>query len=106
MQRLSLPPGHSDEAFMLEAYGGECTYAPASSGVARSLVTAEESGGDFLICGGGGVANPEPVPFHYHNRTRHDFLCIRGQMKVWLNDQCRILGPGDYASVAPVSPLV
>ncbi|KAH7466552.1 hypothetical protein FOMA001_g16360 [Fusarium oxysporum f. sp. matthiolae] len=29
--------------------------------------------------------------------------CIKSQLKVWLNDQCKILNPGDYASLAPAS---
>jgi hypothetical protein len=38
----------------------------------------------------------------FHARTHDTFLCVRGTMKVWENDECRILGPGDFASVPPV----
>lgn len=38
----------------------------------------------------------------FHAKTHDTFLCIRGSMKVWQDDQCRILGPGDFASVPPV----
>ncbi|ENH64855.1 Quercetin 2,3-dioxygenase [Fusarium oxysporum f. sp. cubense race 1] len=57
--------------------------------------------GKFTILTSGGQAFPSPVPTHYHKHTHHDFLCLKGQLKVWLNDQCKILNPGDYASVAP-----
>ena len=105
MERLLLPPGNSEKPYILEAFGGENIYVPTSAGTTRHLVTAKESKNAFLICGGGGVYTAYPVPFHYHSKTRHDFLCLKGQMKVWLNDQCRILNAGDYASVAPVSNI-
>ncbi|KAL2209247.1 RmlC-like cupin [Sarocladium strictum] len=101
MERLLHPPGRNDTPYILGAFGGENIYVPTSAGTTRNLVTADESKNTFLICGGGGVVAPFPVPFHYHNETRHDFLCLKGQMKVWLNDQCRVLNAGDYASVAP-----
>ena len=102
MERLLLPPGRDDKPYILGAFGGENIYVPTSAGTTRHLVTANESKNVFLICGGGGVYAPFPVPFHFHNETRLDFLCLKGQMKVWLNDQCRVLNPVDYASVAPV----
>ncbi|KAI7767451.1 hypothetical protein LZL87_010779 [Fusarium oxysporum] len=76
-------------------------YVSGTPSVARFLLTGKETDGKFTILTSGGQAFPAPVPTHYHKHTHHDFLCIRGQLKAWLNDQCKILSPGDYASVAP-----
>ena len=103
MEILSAPPSRAGKPYILEAFGGENIYIPTSAAAERHLVTAKETDSAFTILGGGGVGTSEPVPFHFHRQMRHDFLCVKGQLKVWLNDECRILNAGDYGSVPPVS---
>lgn len=45
--------------------------------------------------------------FHYHNHAHDVFLVTKGYLKLWNGDQCRIMGPGDFAYIPPVSlPLL
>ncbi|CZR38081.1 LOW QUALITY PROTEIN: uncharacterized protein FPRO_06728 [Fusarium proliferatum ET1] len=78
-------------------------YVSGTPSAAHFLLTGRETGGKSSILTSGGQVFPAPVPTHYHKHTHHDFICISGQLKVWLNGQYRILSPGDYTSVAPVS---
>lgn len=39
----------------------------------------------------------------FHARTHDTFLVTKGKVQVWINDESRILHPGDLASVPPVS---
>lgn len=41
--------------------------------------------------------------FHYHNHAHDVFLVTKGYLKLWNGDQCRIMGPGDFAYIPPVS---
>ncbi|KAG5789761.1 hypothetical protein H9Q69_011172 [Fusarium xylarioides] len=107
MESMILPPSvagksaSTKEPNIFESFSGDKVYVSGTPSVARFLLTGRETDGKFTILTSGGQAFPAPVPTHYHKHTHHDFLCIRGQLKVWLDDQCRILSPGDYASVAP-----
>jgi quercetin 2,3-dioxygenase len=40
-----------------------------------------------------------PIPLHRHEREFEVFLCTRGRVQVWADDESRILSPGDMASV-------
>lgn len=102
MKRLEQPPFAPGKPFVIEALGGENIYLPSQQAIMRHLVTGKDTDNAFACVGSGGIPS-DPVPFHYHARMRHDFLCVKGQVKVWLNKECRVLNPGDYASVAPVS---
>lgn len=42
-------------------------------------------------------------PCSFHARTHDTFLVTKGKVQVWINDESRILLPGDLASVPPVS---
>ncbi|KAJ9123032.1 hypothetical protein QFC22_001221 [Naganishia vaughanmartiniae] len=91
-------PAH--KPYVLESDEGETITLVGSGSVMRYLATAKETGDQYAIIHT--RARPdEPVPAHFHARTHDTFLCLRGTMKVWENDQCRILGPGDFASVPP-----
>ncbi|KAJ2898273.1 hypothetical protein MKZ38_004041 [Zalerion maritima] len=101
MEKLTLPPYAQGKPYVLDALAGEIIYIPTSAQATRLLVTGKETDNEFAIVGCGGVATPFPVPFHYHNEAHDVFLCIKGQIRIWTNDQCRTMGPGDYASVPP-----
>lgn len=40
--------------------------------------------------------------FHYHNHAHDVFLVVKGYLKLWNGDKCRVMGPGDFAYVPPV----
>ncbi|KAF5005091.1 hypothetical protein FDECE_8411 [Fusarium decemcellulare] len=107
MERVLVPPSISGkqslsgQPYIVDSFGGENVYIFGSPSSVRHLVTGRETGNKFTIVTSGGTPFPSPVPSHYHKYTHHDFLCVKGQLKVWLNDRCKILNPGDYASVAP-----
>ena len=42
-----------------------------------------------------------PIPMHYHEREYDTWLCTRGKLRIWCEDQCRTLRPGDFAYAAP-----
>ena len=48
-------------------------------------------------------AKPLTTDYSFHARTHDTFVVTKGKLKVWMDDQCRILLPGDIASVPPVS---
>ncbi|KAJ9112616.1 hypothetical protein QFC19_000636 [Naganishia cerealis] len=92
-------PAH--KPYVLESDEGETITLVGSGSIMRYLATAKETDDQYAIVHT--RARPdEPVPAHFHARTHDTFLCLRGTMKVWENDQCRILGPGDFASVPPM----
>lgn len=68
----------------------------------RLLVTGNETDNAFAVVGTGGT-NDKPIGFHYHKEAHDVFLCLKGTSNVWANDEARSLGPGDFASVPPVS---
>lgn len=98
--RLSEPLG-KPEPYIVVPYGGESMSLPGTKSVVRVLASAEETQGLMSVFKLDGVAG-DPVGFHYHNFAHDIFLCIKGEVKVWWKDQCRILRPGDFASVPPV----
>jgi quercetin dioxygenase-like cupin family protein len=68
----------------------------------RLLVTGKETDNAFAVVGTGGTFD-QPIGFHYHKEAHDVFLCLKGKINVWANDKARSLGPGDFASVPPVS---
>ncbi|KAF2484881.1 RmlC-like cupin domain-containing protein [Neohortaea acidophila] len=97
---LETPPGRPDEAYVLQSLCGELIYIPCSKSIMRLAVTGKETNDSFCVVGTGG-AQSDPIGFHYHRQAHDVFLCIKGNINVWANDQCRTLGPGDFASVPP-----
>ncbi|KAG9501761.1 hypothetical protein J7337_007452 [Fusarium musae] len=87
--------------YIFETFSGGKVYVSGTPSVARFLLTGKETDGKFSILTSGGQVFPAPVPTHCHKHVHHDFLSIRGQSKVWLNDQCRVLSPENFASLAP-----
>jgi hypothetical protein len=114
-----VPPGKPDEAYLIPYLEGHVTDIPSSSSVVRVMVTAKETNNTFglVTSGGSGMySNLEKWSVAYLETYRrvsywiplphdaHDiFLCTKGQMNVWANDQGRTLDPGDMASAPPVS---
>jgi len=101
IQRVSQPPGKS-EPYIIPAYEGERLTIPGTKTVIRILASARETETSISVFHFDGVAGDAPG-FHYHNEAHDVFMCTTGQMKVWAGDKCRILSPGDFCSVPPVS---
>ncbi|KAL5048552.1 RmlC-like cupin domain-containing protein [Aspergillus fruticulosus] len=73
------------KAYALKSLCGEIYYIPFSKSAMRLLVTGKVSDGSIAL-----------------HREAHDvFLCLKGHINVWANNQARTIGPGDFASVPP-----
>ncbi|KAJ9608055.1 hypothetical protein H2200_007043 [Cladophialophora chaetospira] len=97
---VQLPPGQPGRPYVLQSLCGEIIYIPLSRSATRLLVTGKETDNAFAVVGTGG-SEGAPIGFHYHRETHDVFLCLKGAVNVWADDQCRTLGPGDLASVPP-----
>lgn len=97
----NLPPYKPGKAYMLKSLEGEIIYIPCSKSAMRLLVTGKETEGTFAVVGTGG-SQSAPIGFHFHKEAHDIFLTLKGSINVWCNDQCRTMGPGDFASVPPV----
>ncbi|KAJ6009118.1 hypothetical protein N7499_000928 [Penicillium canescens] len=79
---------------------GERITIPGSKGVFRILTSAKQTGGLMAVFTSGAVLSDAPG-FHYHDRAHDVFLVTKGFLKLYNGDQCRIMGPGDFAYVPP-----
>lgn len=98
----SLPPYAPAKPYIISAQDGEIIYIPLSKSATRLLVTGKETEDAFAVVGSGGSAG-DPIGFHYHREAHDVFLCLKGAINIWAGDQCRTMGPGDFASAPPVS---
>ena len=103
LHQLDSPPGGPSKPYVLPSLCGEIIYIPCSKSATRLLVTGKETNNAFAVVGSGGTA-AAPIGFHFHRETHDVFLCLKGQVNVWAGEQCRTMGPGDFASVPPVRP--
>jgi quercetin dioxygenase-like cupin family protein len=101
IEHLTTPPGKPSQPYVLPCYTGELWTIPTSNSTMRLLVTGKETDNDFAVVGTGGTFD-KPIGFHFHKEAHDVFLCIKGKINVWANDQARSLSPGDFASVPPV----
>jgi len=101
MAHLPKPPG-SSKPYVIPCYSGELWTIPTSNSTMRLLVTGKETNNSFAVVGTGGTFD-KPIGFHYHREAHDVFLCLKGTLNVWAGDKARALGPGDFASVPPVS---
>ncbi|KAI1613943.1 RmlC-like cupin domain-containing protein [Exophiala viscosa] len=100
LQAVKVAPGRPGQPYILPSLGGEIIYIPCSKSATRLLVTGKETDNAFAVVGTGG-AQGDPIGFHYHRETHDVFLCLKGKVNVWANDQCRTMEAGDFASVPP-----
>ncbi|KAL3463681.1 RmlC-like cupin domain-containing protein [Aspergillus heterothallicus] len=66
----------------------------------RLLVTGKLTDGAIALVSTGGSGG-DPIGFHYHREAHDVFLCLKGNVNVWANDQAHTMRPGDFASVPP-----
>ena len=100
IQSRELPPYSPGKPYVISSQDGEIIYIPLSKSATRLLVTGKETEDAFAIVGSGG-SQSDPIGFHYHREAHDIFLCLQGNINVWAGDQCRTMGPGDFASVPP-----
>ncbi|RAL02066.1 RmlC-like cupin [Aspergillus ibericus CBS 121593] len=79
---------------------GERITIPGSKGAFRILASSQQTNGLMAVFQSGAVLSDAPG-FHYHNHAHDVFLVTKGALKLWNGDQCRIMGPGDFAYVPP-----
>lgn len=97
-------PLETGESYVISQYEGEKITIPGSKGVFRILASAKQGTGKISVFQSGAVISDAPG-FHYHNEAHDVFLVKKGFCKVYAGDKCRILGPGDFAYVPPVSQV-
>jgi quercetin dioxygenase-like cupin family protein len=68
--------------------------------VGRCLSGAEETDGALSMMTLDGPAG-RPIPLHFHREEHEFFYCHRGSVQLWLNDESRILHPGDFGYAPP-----
>nr|OQO16502.1 hypothetical protein B0A51_15979 [Rachicladosporium sp. CCFEE 5018] len=100
IETTTLPTGISSKPYIISSQEGEIIYIPLSKSATRLLVTGKETDDAFAVVGSGG-SQGDPIGFHYHREAHDVFLCLKGQINVWADDQCRTLSSGDFASVPP-----
>jgi mannose-6-phosphate isomerase-like protein (cupin superfamily) len=98
---ISTIPPASRTTYMLDQLEGERLTLPGSKGVFRILASSKQTNGGIAIFTSGAVLSDAPG-FHWHEEAHDVFLVTKGFLKLWNGDQCRILGPGDFAYVPPV----
>ena len=95
------PPGTPGEPYVISSQEGDIVYVPLSRSLTRLLVTATETSSAFAIVGRSG-SEGDSTGFYAHQRSHNVFICLKGSIKFWIDDDCRTLGPGDFVSVPPV----
>ncbi|KNG50237.1 cupin domain-containing protein [Stemphylium lycopersici] len=97
--RTVLPLG-KPMPYIIESHEGESITIPGTKSVFRILASAAETDGQMSVFGMDGTL-ADPPGFHYHNHAHDVFMCTKGRLKVWADEKCRILYPGDFAYVPP-----
>lgn len=69
--------------------------------VVTTLAGGRETAGAFGVLATDSPQARGPIPMHYHEREYDTWLCTRGKLWVWANDQSRVLRPGDFGYVKP-----
>jgi quercetin dioxygenase-like cupin family protein len=69
--------------------------------VGRALVGAEESAGAMSVMALDGPRAERPIPLHYHDLEYEFFYCLRGAIRLWANEESRVLYPGDFGYIPP-----
>lgn len=87
--------------YIIPSHAGESISLPGTKSTVRILASAAETERLISVFHFDGVTG-DPAGFHYHNHAHDVFMCTRGRQKLWIGDMCRILNPGDFASVPPV----
>ncbi|KAG9238744.1 cupin domain protein [Amylocarpus encephaloides] len=99
IHRVTQPPTDGS-SYVIPQLEGEMISIPGSKSVCRVLTSAIQTNGAMSVFSSGSVLADAPG-FHHHNEAHDVFLVVKGYLKLWNGDKCKILGPGDFASVPP-----
>ena|ERR1700742_1511388 len=97
-------PPTDGESYIISNFEGERISIPGSKGVFRILASTKQTQGKIAVFTSAAVLSDAPG-FHHHNEAHDVFLVTKGFLKLWNGDKCRIMGPGDFAYIPPVSGL-
>ncbi|KAJ4007762.1 hypothetical protein NW766_009565 [Fusarium irregulare] len=95
----STPPP-SRTSYIIRQLEGERLSIPGSKGTFRILASAKQTDGRMSVFQSGAVLSDAPG-FHYHKEAHDVFMVTKGFLKLWNGEQCRVMGPGDFAYVPP-----
>jgi len=98
----STPPD-ARTTYIIDQLEGERVSIPGSKGTFRILASSKQTNGGIAVFSSGAVLSDAPG-FHWHAEAHDVFLVTKGFLKLWNGDKCRIMGPGDFAYIPPVSP--
>lgn len=96
-------PPPSGTNYIIPQLEGERVTIPGSKGTFRILASSKQTDGKISVFQSGAVLSDAPG-FHYHKEAHDVFLVTKGYLKLWNGEKCRIMGPGDFAYIPPVSP--
>ena len=98
---LTLPPPERTN-YIIDQFEGERLTIPGSKGTFRILASSKQTNGGIAVFQSAAVLSDAPG-FHWHAEAHDVFLPTKGFLKLWNGDKCRIMGPGDFAYIPPVS---
>lgn len=99
---LDTPPAQKGASYIIDQLEGERLTIPGSKGAFRILASSGQTQGGIAVFSSGAVLSDAPG-FHWHTEAHDIFLVTKGYLRLWNGDKCKVLGPGDFAYVPPVS---
>jgi quercetin dioxygenase-like cupin family protein len=96
--KLPINTKQGGQSYILPQLSGESLYIQSTNSVVRLPAGELLTDGSFSVVSSEG-AETDPIMPHKHATAHDTFLCLRGSLQVWADDQSRILQPGDFASV-------
>jgi mannose-6-phosphate isomerase-like protein (cupin superfamily) len=101
---LNTPPEQKGSSYIVDQLEGERITIPGSKGTFRILASSKQTEGGIAVFSSGAVLSDAPG-FHWHAEAHDVFLVTKGFLRLWNGDKGKVLGPGDFAYVPPVSAL-
>ncbi|OIW26640.1 cupin domain-containing protein [Coniochaeta ligniaria NRRL 30616] len=96
---LTTPPP-ARTTYIIDQLEGERLSIPGSKGAFRILASSKQTAGGIAVFQSGAVLSDAPG-FHWHAEAHDVFYVVKGYLKLWNGDKCRVMGPGDFAYVPP-----
>ncbi|KAJ9131776.1 Cupin domain-containing protein [Pleurostoma richardsiae] len=86
--------------YIIDQLEGERISIPGSKGTFRIFASSKQTNGGIAVFQSGAVLSDAPG-FHWHAEAHDVFYVIKGYLKLWNGDKCRIMGAGDFAYIPP-----
>lgn len=78
---------------------GEGDHTLSGDQVHSFLSTQASTGGGYIVMMSTGPKMAHPIGEHYHKITNETFICIQGQVTLWVDGEALTLLPGDFVYV-------